>query len=55
MDYTIEQQRRLIAKAYPGTSWEIRVQRMKPEQVTAIFLRMKREGKLDKLLLKKKL
>jgi hypothetical protein len=54
MEYTVERQRELIARAYPGTSWRNRVKNMKPAQVSAIFLRMKQDGRLDELLLNKK-
>lgn len=43
----IYQQRELIKKAYPNSkAWASKVSKMPEAQVTAIFLRLRREGKI---------
>lgn len=38
--------RREVKKVYPTKTWEDRVNKMPDDQVRAIFLRFKREGKI---------
>lgn len=38
--------REQVKKAYPGDGWAARVNKMTENQVVAIFLRLKREGKV---------
>ncbi|WPJ30663.1 hypothetical protein [Streptomyces phage Psst1] len=43
----ISQQRELIKQAYPHSkTWPAKVSKMPEGQVTAIFLRLKRQGKI---------
>lgn len=43
------QDREELKKAYPGNSrWADKVDRMNPQQVTAIYIRLRSEGKLGK-------
>jgi hypothetical protein len=44
----IEQKREELKKLYPSYSWQYKVDKMSPAQVTAIYLRFKSEGKLGK-------
>lgn len=45
----IDKMRKAIKQTYPNKNWAIRVDEMHDQQVTAIFLRFKREGKLQGL------
>lgn len=43
----IEQDREVIKKAYPNSdSWAEKVDKMSPAQVSAVYIRLKKEGKL---------
>lgn len=42
------QEREELKKAYPNPRWKEKVDKMSPEQVTAIYIRLRRERKLGK-------
>lgn len=43
------QEREELKKAYPGSEkWAEKVDKMRPEQVTAIYIRLRAQGKLGK-------
>lgn len=44
----IEQEREELKKAYPSDSWASKVDKMSPTQVSAIYIRLKSQGKLGK-------
>jgi hypothetical protein len=37
-----------LKKAYPSKQWAAKVDAMRPDQVTAIYIRLRSEGKLAK-------
>lgn len=39
-------EREAVKAAYPSDSWKEKVDKMSPAQVTAIYLRLRAEGKL---------
>ena len=43
---TIVQQQEAIKGAYPGPRWTQRVKGMSEAQITAVYLRLKRQGKI---------
>lgn len=43
---TTEIQKEAILKVYSGEDWKKRLQKMKPNQVTAIYLRLQGQGKI---------
>ena len=42
----IEQKREALKRAYSGVRWRERVDKMKDDEVVAIFLRLKQQNKL---------
>lgn len=42
----INLKREALKKAYSGAAWLEKVRRMKPEQVVAIYLRLKNQNKI---------
>lgn len=42
----IEQRRAAVRSAYHGTSWVEKVDKMGPEQITAVYLRLKAQNKI---------
>lgn len=47
-DAEVERKRALIKGAYSSQSWEDKVARMSPAQVTAVYIRLSAQGKLGK-------
>lgn len=44
-----EKEREELKKAYPNSQkWQDKVNKMRPDQVTAIYIRLKSEGKLGR-------
>lgn len=43
----IKDQRDWCKRAYPGTAWKDKVDRMPDKQVTALFLNLRRKGKIN--------
>jgi hypothetical protein len=43
---TVEQMRIELKKAYKTPSWTAKVNNMRPPQVTALYLKFRREGKI---------
>ena len=41
-----QQMREAIKYVYPSQSWKLKVKEMTDQQVTAIYLRFKKEGKI---------
>lgn len=42
----ITKQREALKKAYPGPAWAKKVNLMPPDQVTAVYLRLKDQNKI---------
>lgn len=42
----IERKRLAVSTAYPGPTWARKVQRMTEQQVVAVYLRLKKQGKV---------
>lgn len=42
----INRQREELKKAYPGVKWAKKVNLMPPDQVTAVYLRLKAQNKI---------
>lgn len=45
-DRDIEQKREALKGAYVGPGWLKKVKAMKPNQVTAVYLRLKAQGRI---------
>lgn len=45
MPYSIQEKRKIIARAYPGEVWKRRVQKMPDNQVLAVYARIVKKGK----------
>lgn len=43
---TVQEERTSLASVYPGRAWSDKVRRMSDSQVTAIYLRLKQQGKI---------
>lgn len=43
-----DQYREELKKAYPSDQWAKKVDAMRPDQVTAIYIRLRSQGKLAK-------
>lgn len=41
-----QQMRAIVSSAYQGDSWKKKVKSMKDDQVTAVYLRLKKKGKV---------
>jgi hypothetical protein len=41
-----QHEREAVKAAYPSDSWKEKVDKMSPAQITAIYLRLKAQGKL---------
>lgn len=42
----ISKKREALLAAYPGDSWKYKVKKMSDSQVTAVYLRLKGQGKI---------
>jgi len=42
------QEREELKKVYPNPRWKEKVDKMSPDQVTAIYIRLRSQGKLGK-------